>query len=166
MDTLHCKVHKEIKLAEEVGQIPAGELGGGVNSERDDQDTGQHVHDRDGQEEEVMCSVKMVAFLDDVAEDEVADEPDDDDGQVEDDVAPAGSLVRVGSPWSPISVTILVTVAILTPVPIIVAHTPAMENRSTATVAATPRHNAQIVFSSLTQLFSSSAKCNIIDSVL
>ena len=92
--------------------------------------------------------MEMVTFLDDIAEDEVAHEPDDDDGQVEDDIAPAGGLVGVGSPRATISVPILVTIAVLTPVAIIVANTTTMENRSTATVAATPRH-AQIFLSPL-----------------
>ena len=35
-----------------------------------------------------MCSVEMLAFLDDHAEEEVAKETNEDDDQVQDDIAP------------------------------------------------------------------------------
>ena len=37
----------------------------------------------------MMGPVEMLAFLDDQTEDEVAEEPEDDDDQIEDDVSPA-----------------------------------------------------------------------------
>ena len=60
-----------------------------IHGERYNQNTGQHVHDCDSQEEEMMGPVEMFAFLDDQTEEEVAQESDDDDDKIEDDVAPA-----------------------------------------------------------------------------
>ena len=62
-----------------------------INGERNNKNTSQHVHHGDGKEEEVMSSMKMVAFLDDDTEDEVAKETNDDDDKVEDHIAPTSN---------------------------------------------------------------------------
>ena len=63
-----------------------------IDGEGNDEDASEHVHDGDGEEEEVVGSVEVVTLLDDHAEGEVAEEADDDDDQVQDDVAPAATL--------------------------------------------------------------------------
>ena len=102
-----------------------------VNGKGYDKDAGQHVHHGDGQEEEVMGPVEVVTLLDDHAEDEVAEEPDDDDAEVEDDVAPAGHLARVRPPRAPVSVLVLVTVSV-TLIARIVPHSSSMKNHRTS----------------------------------
>ena len=60
----------------------------GINSYWYNKNTSQHIHDCYRKEEKVMCSVEMLAFLDDHAEEEVAKETNEDDDQVQDDIAP------------------------------------------------------------------------------
>ena len=112
MNSFHSEVNKQVELAEKIRQVPPRKLGlkyfinrfrkyfkrciyRCINSEWNDEDTGQHVHDGDGEEEEVMGSVEVITLLDDVAEDEVAHQTHDQDGEVEDHVTPAWSLIWV-----------------------------------------------------------------------
>ena len=67
-----------------------------IDGEGNDEDASEHVHDGDGEEEEVVGSVEVVTLLDDHAEGEVAEEADDDDDQVQDDVAPAAIFRSLG----------------------------------------------------------------------
>ena len=55
----------------------------------------------------MMCPVEMLAFLDDQAEDEVAEEPEDDDDQIEDDVSPAVIREQLKSDLVVLSVRLL-----------------------------------------------------------
>ena len=77
-----------------------------------------------------MGSVKVLALLDDHTEDEVAEEPDDDDAEVEDDIAPAGHLARVRAPRSPVSVLVSVAVSV-TLISRVVAHPSSVEDHRT-----------------------------------
>ena len=105
----------------------------GVNGEGYDQDAGQHVHHGDGQEEEVVGPVEVVTLLDDHTEDEVAEEPDDDDAEVEDDIAPAGHLARVRPPRAPVSVLVSVAVSV-TLISRIVTHPSTVQDHRTSGV--------------------------------
>ena len=60
-----------------------------VNYEGDVEETDEDVHDGYCKEEEVMSSVEIWAFLDDQAEEEVADQRNANNGEVEYDVGPA-----------------------------------------------------------------------------
>ena len=111
-----------------------------VNGEGYDQYAGQHVHHGDGQEEEVMSPVEVVTLLDDHTEDEVAEEPDDDDAEVEDDIAPAGHLAGVRPPRAPVSVLVSVAIAV-TLIPRIVAHPPSMEEHCTSRIPRLVSHH-------------------------
>ena len=61
----------------------------GVNYEGDVKKTDEDVHDGYGKEEEVMSPVEIWTFLDDQAEEEVADQRNANNGEVEYDVGPA-----------------------------------------------------------------------------
>ena len=61
----------------------------GVDDEGDVEEADEDVHYGDGQEEEMVRSMEMLTFLDDQAEDEVANERHANNGEVEDDVGPA-----------------------------------------------------------------------------
>ena len=63
-----------------------------INGEGNNKNASQHVHHRNGKEEEVMGPVEMVAFLDDDTKDEVAKESNDDDDKIEDHVAPTKKI--------------------------------------------------------------------------
>lgn len=86
-----------------------------------------------------MGPVKVLALLDDHAEDEVAEEPDDDDAEVEDDIAPAGHLARVGSPRSPVSVLVCVSVSV-TLISRVVSHPSSVEDHRTSGVSGLISH--------------------------
>ena len=55
----------------------------------------------------MMGPVEMLAFLDDQTEDEVAEEPEDDDDQIEDDVSPAVIREQLKSDLVALSVRLL-----------------------------------------------------------
>ena len=55
----------------------------------------------------MVRSMEMLTFLDDQAEDEVAEEPEDDDDQIEDDVSPAVIREQLKSDLVALSVRLL-----------------------------------------------------------
>ena len=89
VDTFEAVVSKHEELAEKFWEFPGHPGPMRVDDKGNGKEADGNVHHGNGQEEEVACSVKVGALLDNEAEEDVTQQGATEDGEVQDDVGPA-----------------------------------------------------------------------------